>query len=711
MKMTKRAICLLLAVVMALALTVPVLAMDEPDVPEAALADTPDVPAEAAAGSITLHAGDQGAFSDGNDEYKVTATEELKLKDLPKPERTGWTFNGWYTEEITYHVQDKNASASDYWTWIPDKEGLQPITDDQFAAGVTELYAGYTPTVVKFHMYTNGWMNLFGGMECSRQYGVPFHDTVYNWNDKPDSWPGFTFNGWYTADGVRIQTGDPVTGKDVYMHWYKDSDPSINQDSASRDYEVGTEAKYFYFQDSDKTRKVHAGGSFDLEVMTGPERASLRGITWSTSDESVAYIESWARSGKVARVRAAAGDNDQVRTATITAELPNGLKAEMTVIVGHDYSKVIYTYAATCTHKGEQQRECTVPGCPQSRKNYVLEILPHSFTKSVTVPATCTTDGYVEKTCSVCGYVEKSSNGMPASHNIVTSTEDGCGGKITVEKCTVCGYTKTTGGDGSAHTWEAGPRIDVEATCIHDGSKSIHCSNCGATKEVTPIPATNKHDFTAWKVIDSPSWEHEGLQTRTCNNCTLTEEQVIPKRSNIPGGGGGGSATPSPSPSTSPEPSESPSPEPSPEPGTTPAPVPVPVEPPKTDNGSGWSYDYDTGDYYYFVDGTPKANYWAKEETASQWGYWYYVGTDGKLATGLQYIENNNGTGWYFLQPDTANGCVGRMLTGWQWIGPEAGTGWFNTAHGGLNGQCTYTTEWGDYNAADNTWGKDHIAH
>ncbi len=168
--------------------------------------------------------------------------------------------------------------------------------------------------------------------------------------------------------------------------------------------------------------------------------------------------------------------------------------------------------------------------------------------------------------------------------------------------------------------------------------------------------------------------------------------------------------TPSPSPSASPEPSQtpSPSPEPTPGPGTTPEPAPVP--PPKTDGGTGWSYDYDTGDYYYFVDGEQKFGYWASEAAASQWGYWYYVGADGKLATGLQYIENDNGTGWYFLQPDNDDGCIGRMLDGWQWLGAEAGMGWFNTAHGGVNGQCTWTENWGDYDPATGLWG-DGLSH
>ena len=132
--------------------------------------------------------------------------------------------------------------------------------------------------------------------------------------------------------------------------------------------------------------------------------------------------------------------------------------------------------------------------------------------------------------------------------------------------------------------------------------------------------------------------------------------------------------------------------------------TPAPIDPPK--DGTGWAYDETTGDYYYFVDGVQKSDYWA----ASQRGLWYYIGSDGRLARGFQYVKNLNGTGWYMFQTDNTNGCIGRMLTGWQWIGPYWGTGWFNTAHGGVNGQCTYTTEFGNYSAATGLWA-DGLSH
>ena len=141
---------------------------------------------------------------------------------------------------------------------------------------------------------------------------------------------------------------------------------------------------------------------------------------------------------------------------------------------------------------------------------------------------------------------------------------------------------------------------------------------------------------------------------------------------------------------------------------TTPEPAPVP--PPKTNNGTGWSYDYNTGDFYYFVEGEQKFGYWACDENASMWGYWYYVNPNGKLAHGFQYVVDDNGTGWYFLQPDNDDGCVGRMLDGWQWLGPDIGMGWFNTGHGGKNGQCTWTEKWGSYDPATGLW-EDGLSH
>ena len=42
------------------------------------------------------------------------------------------------------------------------------------------------------------------------------------------------------------------------------------------------------------------------------------------------------------------------------------------------------------------------------------------------------------------------------------------------------------------HEWESDYTVDKEATATEDGSKSIHCKNCTAKKDVQVIPATGK---------------------------------------------------------------------------------------------------------------------------------------------------------------------------------------------------------------------------
>ena len=153
MKMTKRALCLLLAAVMALALTVPVLAMDEPDVPEAALADTPDVPEAASAEKIiTLNAGKEGTLPD--DVYSVTAVDD-RLPVLPTPTREGWIFEGWYTGEVTetfdttvmkpgQDESNEQVANDNYYHWTITSSGKLAKEGDP-AEGITALYAMYKP--------------------------------------------------------------------------------------------------------------------------------------------------------------------------------------------------------------------------------------------------------------------------------------------------------------------------------------------------------------------------------------------------------------------------------------------------------------------------------------------------------------------------------------------------------------------------------------
>ena len=129
-----------------------------------------------------------------------------------------------------------------------------------------------------------------------------------------------------------------------------------------------------------------------------------------------------------------------------------------------------------------------------------------------------------------------------------------------------------------------------------------------------------------------------------------------------------------------------------------------PTGPKAPASGTGWTL-YE-GEWYFFKNGTMVKNYWVGQaDGASQWSTnWYYVGSDGKMATGMQYLDDlHGGYGWYFLQPTNTKGEIGKMLTGYQWVGGQYGECYFSKKSG-ESGKCTWSELLGNWNGT--TWVK-----
>lgn len=95
--------------------------------------------------------------------------------------------------------------------------------------------------------------------------------------------------------------------------------------------------------------------------------------------------------------------------------------------------------------------------------------------------------------------------------------------------CNVCGYVKYDGGDELGdHVWEADYTVDLEPTCVLEGSKSIHCSLCDARKDITAIEAKG-HNWGDFAVAVTPSCDRIGISTRVCAepDCKFCEHLVI----------------------------------------------------------------------------------------------------------------------------------------------------------------------------------------
>ena len=79
------------------------------------------------------------------------------------------------------------------------------------------------------------------------------------------------------------------------------------------------------------------------------------------------------------------------------------------------------------------------------------------------------------------------------------------------------------------HSYNNYYTVDKQATCTTPGSKSRHCSVCGAILQssVTVIPVTN-HSYGAWVITKEATCTEAGSKKHSCNNCGYSVSEVIP---------------------------------------------------------------------------------------------------------------------------------------------------------------------------------------
>lgn len=149
---------------------------------------------------------------------------------------------------------------------------------------------------------------------------------------------------------------------------------------------------------------------------------------------------------------------------------------------------------------------------------------------TLAAPADCVNPAKYFYSCE-CGAHTKDTalvfeNGDPNGHKFgewKESKSANCeeGGK---EKhiCSVCQFEEERDTAPLGHDWNAEYTTDVKPTCTQPGSKSIHCSRCDATKDVTEIEPTG-HSFGEWTVSKDSTCVAGGQKTRKCEICGYTE--------------------------------------------------------------------------------------------------------------------------------------------------------------------------------------------
>ncbi|MBQ4468318.1 MAG: leucine-rich repeat domain-containing protein [Firmicutes bacterium] len=78
------------------------------------------------------------------------------------------------------------------------------------------------------------------------------------------------------------------------------------------------------------------------------------------------------------------------------------------------------------------------------------------------------------------------------------------------------------------HDWDDNYTVDKPATCMEEGSESIHCTLCGHKQEGSDrtIPITD-HNWSQWQVTEEATYTKEGIEERSCSNCGNSETRAI----------------------------------------------------------------------------------------------------------------------------------------------------------------------------------------
>ena len=145
--------------------------------------------------------------------------------------------------------------------------------------------------------------------------------------------------------------------------------------------------------------------------------------------------------------------------------------------------------AATCTEEGNKSIHCAVCGAIDEATITTIPKTEHTYGEwKTTKEATCTETGFREKACADCK--DKITEAIPAL----------------------------------GHNWKEDYTIDKTATCMEEGSKSIHCALCNIVKENSEIEIDARgHNWSEPAYV----WAEDNSSvtaTRTCRHDSTHKE-------------------------------------------------------------------------------------------------------------------------------------------------------------------------------------------
>ena len=195
----------------------------------------------------------------------------------------------------------------------------------------------------------------------------------------------------------------------------------------------------------------------------------------------------------------------------------------------HQWGEWKTTTPASCTHEGEETRQCSVCQETETRK---LKKTGHDWSewKTTTKPS-CTHEGEETRQCKNCQGTESRTLAKTAHNTEIVGakapscTTEGYTGDEVCKDCNVKvkeGHTLAK----TAHNWGEW-KTTTPASCTTEGKEVRQCKVCQKTESRTL--AKTAHQWSSWKTTTNPSYDSKGEQTRQCSQCHQTETRKLNK--------------------------------------------------------------------------------------------------------------------------------------------------------------------------------------
>ena len=433
------------------------------------------------------------AIPPAGESYPITITDEMGYQSvcfhvtLTYPDNTVKTVTGYWrlnvcvTPVVTEQPQSVSAAVGDSVTfsaklidqylntleyqWQSSTDGGQNWTDIEGAGGKsTADFWNYTPS------YTIPSVT-------AAQSGQLFRCVLWNTNnhtgsDRVSTPPVYSEPATLTVTPPAHEHRYGDWSKDGTNHWHECTDADCPEQSES----IKDKEAHVYTDDADTTcnvcgyvrtvtpeivpvsqitlnkaeTSISVGNSETLTATVAPENATIKALTWASSDEDVATV---APDGTVTAVKAGAA------TITATAADGSGKSAVCKVTVTGDTTPPAHEhrYGDWSKDGTNHWHECTDAACPEQSES-IKDKEAHVYTDDA------------DTTCNVCGYVRTVT--PPAhEHRYGDWSKDGTNHW---HECT----------DNDCPNREES--IKDKAAHVYDDDADTTCNICGYVRTVTP---------------------------------------------------------------------------------------------------------------------------------------------------------------------------------------------------------------------------------